>query len=275
MSFQPVLPMSGLSGWRFLQRSLDTQKTAFETSASMQREAKYVAETLPNITTAEELVADRRVLQVALGAFGLESDINNKFFIQRVLGDGTAGAAALSNRLADKRYFAMSQAFALDSPTISSVSSPTFVESLISSFTDRQFEIAVGEQDTTMRLALALQRDLPKLAGGAASDRAKWFTVLGTPPLRQVFEGAFGLSTSFGALDVDKQLEILQHRAEAAFGDQSLEQFTDPEKLDALTQKYFLRTQLEATLSGYSSQSSALQLLQSGQASLVSILSAR
>ena len=39
--------------------------------------------------SAADLVADRRLLKVALGAFGLEGEIDKKAFIRKVLEEGT------------------------------------------------------------------------------------------------------------------------------------------------------------------------------------------
>ena len=80
--YQPVLISSGLTGWQFLQRTYDQQRIAFDQSVELKRETDHFAEKISQITTAEELVADRQLLTVALGAFGLEDDINNTFFIQ-------------------------------------------------------------------------------------------------------------------------------------------------------------------------------------------------
>ena len=70
--FQPIVPTGGLAGWRFLQRTYDTQFEAFSKSVSLQRDTDYFKENIAEATTAEALVSDRRLLTVALGAFGLQ-----------------------------------------------------------------------------------------------------------------------------------------------------------------------------------------------------------
>jgi len=78
MSFGPVIPVGGYAGWRFLQRTVEVQKERFVASAKMQRDEAYFRDRIGGISSAEELVADRRLLQIALGAFGLGEDIGNK-----------------------------------------------------------------------------------------------------------------------------------------------------------------------------------------------------
>ncbi|MEM9127018.1 MAG: flagellar protein, partial [Pseudomonadota bacterium] len=89
MTFQPVIPSGGVVGWRFLQRTYEAQIDSFSQSGVNQRETQYFLENISNVLTAEDLVSDRRLLQVALGAFGLEEDLDNRFFIQKILQDGT------------------------------------------------------------------------------------------------------------------------------------------------------------------------------------------
>mgnify|MGYP000126734112 CR=1 FL=1 len=69
MSFQPVVPTSGLAGWRFLQATLQRQTEAFENSHEIKSNTAYFSEKIASVTSAEELVADRRLLSIALGAF--------------------------------------------------------------------------------------------------------------------------------------------------------------------------------------------------------------
>ncbi len=82
MSFTPVVPVGGYAGWTFLARTREAQKQAFVASASQQRDEAYFRAKIGGISTAEELVADRRLLSVVLGAFGLEADIDNRYFIR-------------------------------------------------------------------------------------------------------------------------------------------------------------------------------------------------
>ena len=83
MTFQPVIPFGGNAGWSFLQRTLESQQATFEKGTVLRRDVDYFRENIGNISTAADLVADRRLLNVALGAFGLDDDLPNKAFIQK------------------------------------------------------------------------------------------------------------------------------------------------------------------------------------------------
>jgi Protein of unknown function (DUF1217) len=193
------------------------------------------------VRTSDALVADRRLLGIALGAFGLEADIGAKAFLKKVLDDGTLEPAALANRLADKRYLEFSKAFGFgDFETPNTVLSD-FADRIIGRYRDRTFEAAVGTQRPEMRLALFAQGELAALAGRQTSERGKWLTVMGTPQLRTVFEQAFGLPRSFGALDLDQQLTAFQDKAERYLGSSAVSQFADPGRIDDLIRLSLVR----------------------------------
>ena len=269
--FQPALPIGGYSGWRFLNRTMETQQANFARSPQLQRDTAHFREAIGRIDSAEALVADRRLLTVALGAFGLQDDINNRFFIRKVLEDGTSEPRALANRLADKRYAEFARAFAFDGE-VPGPQQPGFADRIAEAYQRRSFEVAIGAQDENMRLALTLERELAPLAERGSTERTKWLTVLGTPPLRRVFETAFGLPTGFGAMDIDRQVEVMRTRSRAAFGSDGVSQFAEPDRMESLVRRFLLRADaatssafgsLPPGLAGFSSGSAALQLLQS------------
>lgn len=261
--FQPVIPLSGLAGWRFLQQTYDAQIQAFSQSTVIKNDAEYFRENIASITSAEDLVKDRRLLTVALGAFGLQDDINNRFFIQKVLEDGILNEDALANRLADKRYLDLSEAFGFGPAEFLQTGRSDFGDNIVGRYETNGFEVATGEQDGAMRIALYAQRALDELATEDASTDTKWFTVMGDPPLRELFERALNLPSSIGQIDIDQQLGVFKDRARTVFGTDSLDKFSDPTvREDAIT-KFIVRDQVNQLSSGFSSNAIALTLLQS------------
>lgn len=265
MSFQPVVVGGGVAGWRFLQRTMTAQVDSFAKSPTVARDEAYFREKIGSVKTAQDLVDDRRLMRVVLGAFGLSGDLNNRFFIRKVLEEGAENPRALANRLADKRYLAMTQAVGLSVGAALADRPAGFVEDIIKEHRAQSFEVAIGAQDENMRFALALRRDLTALAQKKGSDTAKWFTLMGTPPLRKVFDMAFGLPDSFASLDLDRQLGVYQARAQRIFGSSQLSQFADGDKLEALTSRFLVRAQLAESRVNTSPAAFALQLLQARQ----------
>lgn len=262
--FQPVIPSAGLVGWRFLQNTYDAQFEVFTKSTALQRDTDYFRENIGEVTLAEELVNDRRLLTVALGAFGLQDDIDNRFFVRKILEEGTTSDDALANRFADKRYRALSQAFGFGPGEFLKVGATSFVETIIDRFEAGSFELATGEENDAMRVALYAQRELPELAAGDTSVESKWFAIMGDPPLRQVFEMAFGLPSQIGQIDIDQQLGIFKDRARAVFGSDDPAQFVDGALREDLITKFMVREQLDSFGGGLSGGSIALTLLRGG-----------
>ena len=267
MSYVPVVPVGGYAGWKFLTRTRASQEAAFVSSRVVQRDAAYFRDRIGNVTTAEGLVNDRRLLSVALGAFGLSQDIGNRHFVRKVLEDGTLDPKALANRLSDKRYLEFSKAFGFGDFSTPTTQLSDFADRILERYETRKFEEAVGEQDDQMRLAMNAERELAALAGRPISGDAKWFGVLGSGPLREVLQTAFGLPKSFVAIDLDQQLSVLKDRAQRYLGSRDVQQFSEQGKIDDLLRLFFLRSQVAGFGGGYASgQSAALTLLRSSAA---------
>ncbi|WP_306004454.1 DUF1217 domain-containing protein [Aquicoccus porphyridii] len=262
MAFQPVIPAGGLVGWRFLQQTRPAQEAAFRDAPAIQRDTAYFAERIGQIDSAAELVSDRRLLSVALGAFGLQDDINNRYFVQRMLDDGTIKPDALANRMADDRYKSFSRAFGFGDFAVPRTKLSDFADEIVNRYLSKSFEVAVGDQQEDMRLALNAQSELPRIASESGTNDTKWFRVMGNAPLRKLFEVALGLPESFGQIDLDKQLEIFRDKAARQFGTGEIDEIATPEMLDRVVQRFLVRTQVDtgpANIAG----SIALTLLQS------------
>ena len=266
MTFSPVVPVSGYAGWTFLNRTMAKQTAAFVKSPEVKRDEDYFRANIGKINSADQLVADRRLLKVALGAFGLDADINNKAFIEKILKDGTLNAQALSNKLADKQYLKFSAAFGFGDFATPRSKLSDFPDKIIAAYRSRQFEAAVGDQDGDLRLALNAQRELAVLATKSSTEAVKWFGILGNSALKQVFTKALGLPASIGSVDLDQQIQVFQDRAEAAFGDKSISQFTDPAKVETLIRRFMVRAQADAISSQSGSGAAALAMLQQSAA---------
>ena len=244
--FTPVVPFGGFAGWAFLNRTLTAQKKTFLADASMKRDEDYFREKIGTVKTAEALVNDRRLLGVALTAFGMEGEISNKALLRKVLEGGTLDDAALANRFADKRYYEFSKAFGFGDFPVPNTGLSDFPDKILAQYEQRRFETAVGVQDGDMRLGLNARRELAALAKRDMSVDAKWFTALGSAPLRTVLQTALGLPKSFTQVNLDKQIVILKDRAEQRLGSSDLAVLADPDKLEGLVRMFLTRSQMQS-----------------------------
>jgi Protein of unknown function (DUF1217) len=261
VSFQPVLPLSGFTGWGFLKRTIVRQQAVQQALPVQQRDEAYFRDKIGRVDTAEKLVNDKRLLRIALTAFGLEGDVSNKAFIRKILEEGTLKEGSLANKLADKQYQKLSSAFGFGDYSVPRTKISTFPDEILAQVRTRRFETAVGEQNNTYRLALNAEREIPALAARNTSETAKWFSVLGSAPLRDVMQTALGLPKSFSSIDIDQQVSVLKARTEAAFGSPGLNQFRDPAKMDALVRRFLLQSEIQGQTAASSPAATALTLL--------------
>lgn len=265
MTFSAVVPAGGYNGWLFLKRTMDRQQDVQQAQPRARRDEAYFRQTIASVTTAEQLVSDRRLFGIVLGAFGLEADINNRFFIRKVLEEGVAAQGALANRLANKAYREMTEALGFGDQGPPRTTAPGFADRILAAYIARQFEVAVGEKSNSLRLALNAERELPLLAAKQGSLDTKWFTIMGSPPLRKVFETAFGLPASFVSIDLDQQLGVFKAKAERFLGTSSIDALSDPQLLDRLIRRYLALSSSDTTAAAQRG-SAALQILQAGNA---------
>ena len=263
MTYQPVIPLSGYTGWRFLQRTLDTQTKAFTQSAEIKRVTEYFRDNIGKVRTVDDLMKDRRLLDVSLKAFGLGDDIANKAFIRKVLAEGTLRDDAFASRLSDKRYTEFARVFGFGDLG-ARTGLATFPDAIIARFNARQFEKAVGEQNDQMRLALNVGTGLSDVLSNSSTTNGQWFGIMGNAPLRAVFETALGFSRSFGQIDLDKQLAGFKARAKSVFGTAEPRDFADPALQEKLIRLYLVRAEAAAS-TGSTPATRALSLLQNGR----------
>ncbi|WP_242500571.1 DUF1217 domain-containing protein [Tropicimonas sp. IMCC6043] len=243
----------------FLSRTLETQQATHK--EGLTSDTEYFAEKIGEVRTVDDLMKDRRLLRVALGAFGLGEDVRNTYFIRKVLEEGVSNPDSLANKLSDKSYHALSEAFGFGAGEARRTGLAGFAEEISKAYELNRFEIDVGEQNDDFRLALNAQRELAELAKEEMGGNAKWYTIMGSPPLRAVFETALGLPSSLAALDIDEQLTIFQEKLERKFGSGDIAQFAEDGKTDKLVQTFLLQSELKQGVQSMSPASAALILV--------------
>lgn len=240
---------------------MDKQMEAFAKNPVNDRDMKYFRDNIGLIVSAEELVADYRLLRVALGAFGLQDDLPNRAFIRKALEEGTTNREAFVNRLADKRYRNFSEAFGFGEVAVPKTLQPGFANDILSRFQRVEFERAVGEQSEELRFALNLERELPEIVASTPDNDTAWLSVMGNPPLRAAMETGLGLPSSFGAIDIDQQLDGFKAKARGIFGTDKLSEIATEAGIETVVQNYLGRAQINAFSSIASPGSIAVTLL--------------
>jgi hypothetical protein len=265
MSFQPIIPLSGVPGWKFLARTQEKQQAAFERSPEIKRDLEYFEKNIGKIETAADLVKDRRLLKIALGAFGLEGEIDKKAFIRKVLESGTEESNSLANRLTASGIKDFVNAFGFGNTGGSRIGEAGFSANIVAQYKTRAFEGAVGDADNDLRLAMNFRREMAELAKGETG--ASIFKIIGSKPLRTVLEKAFNLPSDFANIDVDLQKSTLEAKIKAQFGKGDLTVFGDPANVEKAISRFLVRSQIDANASANSPAATALTLLRNSRVS--------
>ncbi len=263
MAYAPVVPLSGLGGWRFLERTQARQQATFDKSPDIQREVQYYKDNIGKITSTKDFVADRRLLGVALGAFGLGAEVDKRAFVRNILDQGTEERTAYANRLGNQKYIDFTNEFSFGN-TGGYVNTTTKTNKIIDKFLEIKFEEAIGKANPNMRLAMTFKREMTVLANKNLSENAGWYRAMGSEPVRKVLEAAFNLPAEFSQIDIDKQKDILIDKAKALFGGSSINLFLDPENMDKAIRRYQIIEQAKQGPSPSTPGYAAVQLLSGG-----------
>ena len=171
MAFAPVIPLSGLAGFRFIEQTYDRQFALYNKSPEIQRDIDHFREAAGEVETLEDLMADRSLLRVVLGAYGLDEDLDKRAYVRKVIEEGTLANDAFANRIADSAYREMAEAVGFGNFG-NRLIHDSVREDLIARFQERQFEQAVGEQNVDIRVAMNFRREISEIATSENVDRS-------------------------------------------------------------------------------------------------------
>lgn len=251
----------GYLGWKLLQRTSERQREIFEKDPQIQNSRDYFAQNISAVKDADDLVSNYKLLSVALRAFGLDDDLNNRAFLKKVLESDPSDSKSMVNRLTDKRYLQLNQAFGLNASD-GDAAKTIDIDGISELYVTRSFEKNIGEQHEEIELALNAQRELPTLVARSSSDNTKWYQITGSKALRTIFEGAFGFPSTFANMPIDRQVEELKSGMTKMFGSADISALSDTKNIDKLVKTYLIRSQINSA--GISTPySTALTILRS------------
>ena len=241
---------------------MDRQTEIFDRSPDILRDVDYFTENIKNVETLDDLMGDRRLLKVALGAFGLDEELDKGAFVRKVLEEGTLEDDSFANRLNNPNYIAIAKVFTFGDGFF--FQSDDLTDQLVRQYKDNQFEISLGEVDDDMRLALNFKREIGAIAEKDLTEAGGWFQVMASQPIRAVIETAFNLPVSFSQIDIDQQAGIFADKAEQFFGGRNVDIFRDPQIIDDAIRRFQLTQQINNGPDLTSSAASALTILGGG-----------
>lgn len=186
----------------------------------------YYKANADKVKSVDDLMKDRRLLSVALGAYGLESQVNSKALLRKLLSEDPTASTSLAQRMADPRYRAFATAFAsLREDGGAAIGKTASIDAVVGAYQQTQYEKAVGRNDTSARQALYFARVAPKATESI-------YQVLNDTTLGAVVREAYGLPKETAALDAKQQVRQLEAKGF------DYTKLSDPKYVDTLINRF-------------------------------------
>ncbi|MEP0316136.1 MAG: DUF1217 domain-containing protein [Hyphomonas sp.] len=259
MVYQPVIPLTGYGGWKFLESTFDKQLEGFTDSTSVKNDRQYFQDKMSSPIAMEDFLSDKRLLRVSLTAFDLGGEEWKVGFIRHVMEEKADPESNFLNRLNNQAYTNFANTFAVTDGKISL--SADAIATLSDDFELASFRSAVGDVDNNMKLSLNYKAKIGELVREESSDSANLYRILGDVPVRTVLETALNLPSSWQKLDVDQQADILKERMLSVFSISNVTDLTNEDVMDKVIQRFHTMDSIANGQSSLSSGSVALTLL--------------
>lgn len=217
-----------------------------------------------NLEGGYTVAFDSKLREATMDLYGIAKPNRDIIFVQKILDTDLSLEKSRLTFVSDPNLRVMAEAFAFNTGDTGRNYPEGFADAISRRFLDRQFEASIGETDPNMRLALALERELETMVNSTRTNDGRLYSILGSPPLREVFQTAMRLPASFASIDIDQQHDVLKARMESQFGITEVGDFLQPEKLEELRSQFLTFSDLLSSGNGGNATSNALQILMRG-----------
>ncbi|MCM0020242.1 MAG: DUF1217 domain-containing protein, partial [Tagaea sp.] len=164
--------------WTQLEKSGEQQRARFNKQPSVQREVDSAQAAAAKVKNVEDLLGNRRLLNFVLSAYGLESEIDKRGLLRKVLTSNLADENSYANRTNDPRFRELAQALNFQAVGAANINSEATLKSIELRYRKNEFEKAQGDASPGLREALYFKEN--------ASRVKSIYDVLGDRTLRAV-----------------------------------------------------------------------------------------
>lgn len=219
------------------------QKTRFADDVEKEKikkdaeaEAEYYQEKISSLKTVDEFLGDRRLVDVALVAKGIDPEKVTDDFMKKVFSSDLGDQKSFVYEEADSRFVELLASFNFNekghvtSTAGSGIQSPGAVREDLNLYLRQTLETEEGNNNPGVRLALYFER----MAGSITSA----YDILGDTALLEFFRTTFSLPSELSSMDIDQQAKIVEKNLE-------LSDLADPKKLSKLIRRFTVMYDLE------------------------------
>lgn len=220
--------MAGIAGistiavFASLEKLEPLRKELVVKSPAFQNDISAFKTRVKDVEDVDDFLNDYRLLKTVLEAYGLDSEIDKRGFIKKILTEDPNDEKALVNLVNDSRYRDLASEIRAHIG-VTSLKSNTFAEKVETRLTQQRYEKSLDAETPGIRQALRFKEE--------ASSIDSPFDVLGNPILRDVALGATGLPLEIVFQSVESQGRTLESRLD-------FDRFKDPAYVDRVIQQY-------------------------------------
>lgn len=179
-------------------------------------ETNYYLGRISDVQSIDELMADKRLLNFALTAYGIDPVFEPPARVRQMLEGGVSDPKSPANQLTDKSYVAFVTAFNFAEYGEAATTRTSAQLPSIDKFLRQTLEENAGRENEGVRLALYFERK--------AEGLTNFYEILADPALAKVVRTSLSLPDSFASADIDRQVKLFEEKLDIA-------DFADPEKL--------------------------------------------
>jgi Protein of unknown function (DUF1217) len=211
------------ASYRVITDNLTRSLKAAADKPQVARETAYYLESIGNVKSIDDFLADDRLYRYAMKAFGLEEMTYAKAFMRKVLSEGVAESDSFANTLADNRYRSFAETFDFAQFGTATTIFDATRQGTVDRYVRQTLEEDAGSQDEGVRLALYFERKASGLEGP--------YNILADAALLKVVQTAFDLPATMSLLDIDKQADMISLRLD-------VEDLKDPDALAKFLRRF-------------------------------------
>jgi hypothetical protein len=208
---------------RFLEGAeLTTTKEAASKAAS------YYQENIQGVETLDDLLSDRGIIDVVIGAYGLDETVTDDF-LKQIFNSDLSDPKSFVNQQSSKKWAELVASFNFDSEgnltreTLGTIQQRGETLETVNLYMRQTLEENEGESSEAVRLALYFERTAPTITDA--------YEIIADEALTEVFRTIFGYTEDFANMDVDAQAKVINAQLE-------LSDLQDPKKLQRLIERY-------------------------------------
>ncbi len=205
----------------------DKEQTELRKAAD--KDAVYYQNTIANIGSVKELLADRKLLDIALVAKGLDPAKVTTADLRKMFDSDLNDPKSFVNTQTDPRFAELVASFNFDDdgevarlPKFGPQTRDQFMETQ-RKYLQQTLETQQGETNPGVRLALYFERKAPSITSA--------YDLLADKALSEVFRTIFSLPDEVGAMDIDQQAKVVEKHLD-------LKDLADPAKLSKLLNRF-------------------------------------